>query len=298
MESGQRVREVLEGYGYPCAPIVYDGDLEGTVDALSSFNLVFNALHGGEGEDGTVQAALDQAGIRYTGSGPRASQVAMDKHASKEIMSATRIPTAPWVCLDLEEKEGFARSEDHPELAAFLELHSYPVVIKPNQEGSTVGLTIVKEPTDLDEALLLAGEFGQKILAEVYIPGRELTVTILNGRPLPIVEIVPKHGLYDYECKYSDGMSRYHVPAEIPLDITVAIQGAALRLYQELGCCHYSRVDFRLNDDQQFFCLELNTLPGMTSHSLTPMAAQAAGIGFPELIKMIVDLAFESEESS
>jgi D-alanine-D-alanine ligase len=296
MESGQRVIKVLEGHGYESVPVVYEGDLAGTVEVLRSYDLVFNALHGGEGEDGTVQAALDQAGLRYTGSRSRASSLSMDKDASKKIMSATGVPTAPWACLDIEGSSALVRSEDHPELLAFLEDHPYPVVIKPNQEGSTVGLSIVEDPTALDEALALASEFGSKIIAEVYIPGRELTVTVLNERPLPVVEIIPKHKSYDYECKYSDGMSTYHVPAELPLDITSAIQGAAGKLYQELGCRHYARIDFRLNDEGHFFCLELNTLPGMTTHSLTPMAAQAVGIGFAELISIIVNLAIGSTE--
>lgn len=296
MESGQRVLEVLNTFGYISEPVVYEGDLSSTVEILSGYDLVFNALHGGEGEDGTVQMALEQAGLRYTGSGPSASRLAMDKHSSKEIMSVIGVPTAPWLGLDLEAKQGIVRGDDYPELTVFLEEHPYPVVIKPNHEGSTVGLSIVEDPIDLDEALMLAYEFGPKILVEVYIPGRELTATVLDGRPLPVVEIIPKHKAYDYECKYSDGMSRYQVPAELPLETTSAMQGAAQRLYEGLGCRHYSRVDFRLNDAGQFFCLELNTLPGMTTHSLTPMAAQAVGIGFAELIKLIVDLAFETAE--
>jgi len=293
IESGRRVLDALHALGYKAAPIVYEGELEATIDALLNCDLVFNALHGGDGEDGTVQAAFDEAGIHYTGSRPQASRLAMDKHASKKRMVAAGIPTAPWVSLILAERSTFPHVDDYPALVKFLEEYAFPVVVKPNHEGSTVGLSIVEDGTDLGEALLLAREFGPQVLVENYVPGRELTAAILNERPLPVVEIVPRHRSYDYECKYTDGMSTYVVPAHLPLDITVAIQEAARRLYENLGCRHYARVDFRLNPEGEFFCLELNTLPGMTSHSLVPMAAGAAGLGFEELIDQIVKLAIE-----
>ena len=297
MESGQRVLEAFHSLGYEAVPVVYEGELADTVGAIRRFDLVFNALHGGDGEDGTVQAAFEKAGISYTGSRPQASRLAMDKHTSKERMVAAGIPTAPWVSLVLTEGSAIPRSDSYPAIVSFLEEHHYPVVVKPNCEGSTVGLSIVETPADLDEALLLAREFGPRIVVETYIPGRELTAAILQQRPLPIVEIVPRHQSYDYECKYTDGMSTYVVPADLPLDITVAVQDAAWRLYEGLGCRHYARVDFRLNPDGQFFCLELNTLPGMTSHSLVPMAAKAAGISFTELIDRVVKLALADKGS-
>ena len=297
MESDRRVLEALHTLGYESAPVVYEGELADTVGAIRSFDLVFNALHGGDGEDGTVQAALEKAGISYTGSRHQASRLAMDKHTSKEWMVAAGIPTAPWVSLTLDDDASIPHGANYPALATFLEEHQYPVVVKPNHEGSTVGLSIVEAPTDLDEALLLAREFGPRVLVETYIPGRELTAAILKQRPLPVVEIIPRHQSYDYECKYTDGMSTYVVPADLPLDITAAIQDAARRLYEELGCRHYARVDFRLNPDGQFFCLELNTLPGMTSHSLVPMAAKAVGISFTELIDRIVNLVLPNQGS-
>ncbi len=297
METGCRVLDTLLSLGYEAEAVVYEGGLADTVATLRGYDLVFNALHGGDGEDGTVQAALEQAGIRYTGSRPRASRMAMDKHTSKVRMVEAGIPTAPWVSLTLDEGTVIPHGEDDPVLAAFLKEHPCPVVVKPNHEGSTVGLTIVENATDLDEALLLAREFGPQVLVETYIPGRELTVAILKNRPLPIVEIVPRHQSYDYECKYSDGMSSYFVPAELSLNQTVAIQAVALELFQQLGCRHYARVDFRLNPDGEFFCLELNTLPGMTSHSLVPMAAKAAGLTFEDLIDRIVGLALHGSGS-
>ncbi len=295
LESGRRVLDALHTLDYEAVPVVYEGELAATVVVLQGYDLVFNALHGGDGEDGTVQTAFDRAGIRYTGSRPRASRLAMDKHTSKQRMVTAGIPTVPWVSLTLAGGSSFPRGDSYPALMAFLEEHPFPVVVKPNHEGSTVGLSIVEASTDLDEALLLAGEFGPQVLVETYIPGRELTVSILNQRPLPIVEIVPRHRSYDYECKYSDGMSAYFVPADLPLDLTAAVQDAARRLYEDLGCRHYARVDFRLNPNGNFFCLELNTLPGMTAHSLVPMAAKVVGISFTELIDRIVKLALPDD---
>ncbi|MFB0515610.1 MAG: D-alanine--D-alanine ligase [Candidatus Neomarinimicrobiota bacterium] len=297
LETGRRVMEALHRLGYEAAPVVYEGNLGDMVAALRGYDLVFNALHGGDGEDGTVQTALDKAGIAYTGSRPRASRLAMDKHASKQRMVAIGIPTTPWVSLMLADGPASSYNSTHPELRTFLEEHPYPVVVKPNHEGSTVGLSIVETRIDLEEALLLAREFGSQVLVESYVPGRELTVAILDQRPLPIVEIVPRHRSYDYECKYTDGMSAYFVPADLPLDVTVAIQEEARRLYEDLGCRHYARADFRFNPEGRFFCLELNTLPGMTSHSLVPMAARAAGISFDKLIDSIIRLALSDSRS-
>jgi D-alanine-D-alanine ligase len=293
-ETGQKVLEALLRLGYAATPVVYEGDLDDTIQIVKGFDLIFNALHGGEGEDGTVQAALEKAGIRYTGSTSRASGLAMDKQVSKEVMMAIDVPTPPWLMIEVPSSDRPVHVSRWPKLTEFLSENTYPVVVKPNHEGSTVGVSIVHSSEELDQALLVAREFGSQVLVERYIPGRELTVSILDQRPLPVVEIVPKHGIYDYECKYHNGMSAYHVPAELPMDITVALQEAARRLYLALECRHYARVDFRLDRDRNFFCLELNTLPGMTSHSLVPMAAQAAGISFDELIDRIVRLAMDS----
>lgn len=294
LESGELIMAALGALGYRVIPLVYEGDLATTIPALAGFDLVFNALHGGEGEDGTVQAALEEAGLPFTGSRSASSRLAMDKQLSKQFMVRAGITTPAWVKLDLDISARRQHWKEFPALAAFLEEHGLPLVIKPNHEGSTVGLTIVETPGELDQALMLAGEFGRRVLAETYIPGRELTATVLEDVPLPIVEIVPEGGLYDYESKYSDGRSAYFVPADLPLKTAVAIQDAAVKLYCGLGCRHYARVDFRLNPQGEFFCLELNTLPGMTSHSLTPMAAAAVGIDFNGLIERIVQAALPS----
>jgi len=168
---------------------------------------------------------------------------------------------------------------------------SYPYVVKPADEGSTFGLTIVREESELEDAISLAAEFGDEILIEEFIPGKEITVGILDNKPLPIIEIKPSHNLYDYDCKYTEGMSDYIVPAELSDSIERSLSEDALKIYKIIGCRHYARVDFRLNDEGQHYLLEINTLPGMTSTSLLPKAAKAAGLEFPDLIDTIIKLA-------
>ena len=289
--SGRRIMEALLRLDYAAQPVVYEGQLPATVERLKEFDLVFIALHGGEGEDGTVQSALDAAGLRYTGSPAVASRLAMDKHSAKLRMLVAGIPTAPWVRLELGPGPYLPGATQTAALTNFLSRQGYPVVVKPNGEGSTVGLSIVNDETSLPAALALAREYDEQVLVEAYIPGRELTVTVLDQRPLPIVEIEPRHQVYDYDCKYTAGMSAYTVPAQLPLRLTAAIQGAAQRLYADLGCRHYARIDLRLDPDHRFYCLELNTLPGMTVNSLTPMAALAAGMDFEALLDHIAQLA-------
>lgn len=295
VESGLRISEALVSLGNEVTPIFYEGDLNSLVTSVKGYDLVFNALHGGEGEDGTVQQVLEEIGKRYTGSRPHASRLAMDKHRCKQLMVANGVPTPTWLRLQLEKDSDLPHLDDHPELSEFLVADSFPLVVKPNREGSTVGLSIVHTREDMAEALLIAREFGSSILIEQYIPGRELTTAVLDQEPLPLVEIVPKHQAYDYECKYSDGMSDYFVPAELSADISTRIQEAALRLYKELGCRHYARIDFRLNPELEFFCLECNTLPGMTAHSLVPMAAKAIGMTFNQLVEKILHLAKQQD---
>lgn len=243
--------------------------------------VVFNALHGGYGENGQLAALLDLAGIPYTGSGALASGLGMNKHLSKVIFQANGVPTAPW--------EKYSRREGAD--AAILAARELPLVVKPNEQGSTVGLSIVRQPGELSAALERAFQYGDVTLVEKYIPGRELTVSVLGGEALPIIEIIPESGFYDYEAKYQGGKTRYVVPAELPEELAAKIREAGAGAYHALGCRGYARVDFRLQDDGQFFCLEVNTLPGMTPTSLVPKAAKAVGIGFNELMERIVSLA-------
>jgi len=258
--------------------------------ALSDADVVFLAFHGGAGENGWVQSLLEIAGIIYTGSGPLASALAMNKHISKVMFREAEVETAPWVALSDEEAGGISTIAEKVEINV-----GFPCVVKPNAQGSTIGLTVVQSPEQLAGAVELAREYDQQIMIEQYIPGRDLTVAILDADPLPVVEIIPKHQVYDYTCKYTRGMSQYVVPAQIPPKIEQHIKSQALRAYETLNCRGYGRVDFRLSAEGRLFCLEVNTLPGMTQTSLVPKAAKAAGIQLPELVDRIVKLALQRQ---
>jgi len=243
-------------------------------------DVVFLALHGGTGEDGTLQALLDLVGIPYTGSGHLASGIAMDKDVSKRLVRDAGVPTPDWVMA--------------PAPAELVdERLGWPVVVKPNRQGSTVGLTVVKRQEELDAAVDLALRYDAEVMIERFIPGRELTVGILGDEPLPVGEIIPKHEIFDYECKYQDGMAEEIFPADLAEEEARHIQDLALRAHRALKLAGYSRVDFRMDQEGTFWFLEANTLPGMTANSLLPKAARAAGISFPELCDRICRLAIE-----
>jgi len=241
---------------------------------LSGVDLVFLALHGGAGEDGRIQAVLDLAGLAYTGSNHIASAAAMDKDLAKRLFRAMGVPTADWLMAPADA-ERVAR-----ELG-------WPVVVKPNKQGSTVGLSIVRAAGGLAAAIELAGRFDDEVMIERFIPGRELTVGILDGQALPVGEIITEREVFDYQAKYQQGAAREIFPAELPETLSRAIQALALRAHQALKLGSYSRVDFRLDADQRAWCLEANSLPGLTQASLLPQAAAVAGISFPELCERI-----------
>ncbi|MGB8657945.1 MAG: D-alanine--D-alanine ligase [Candidatus Zixiibacteriota bacterium] len=257
---------------------------------FSEVDVVFLALHGGQGEDGTIQALLDLTGKPYTGSGVLASALAMNKAMSKKIFEREGILTPEWFMID---DDGI--SDISSIVARVDQSLGFPCVVKPNDQGSTVGLTVVEEKQCLAEALACAAKYGKQILVERFIPGRELAVGILGTLPLPVVEIIPEHGIYDYECKYTHGKCNYVCPAEIPEKKTKEIQSIGLNAFKALGCEGYARVDFRYGEDGRFYCLEVNTLPGMTDTSLVPKAAKALGIDFPKLVERIARLALEKK---
>lgn len=250
--------------------------------ALKEADVVFLGLHGGYGEDGSVQAFLDMAGIRYTGSGHLASALAMDKDLSKHLFRRAGVQTANWVMA--------RRDEASEELLGKLGL---PVIVKPSKQGSTVGLSIVKRREELQAAVTEAFKYDDEVMIEQFVPGREFTVGILGDEALPVGEIIPKHEIYDYECKYTPGMAEEVFPAQIPTDKAREAQDLARRAFQALKLRGCARIDFRMTDDGSLFCLEANTLPGMTGTSLIPQAAAAAGISFPELCERIALLARE-----
>lgn len=253
-----------------------------------AIDIVFLALHGGDGEDGHLQALLDLAGVHYTGSGQTASVLAMNKHLAKLIFSAREIPTPAWIFLE-------SAKTTRPEFAEVVTQLGQPFIVKPNEQGSTVGFSIVETETDYFPAVDSAFNHDRAVLLEQYIPGREVTIAILGDRALPVIEIVPEHGVYDYECKYTAGKSQYICPAELSPALTRQAQSISLQAFNAIGCFGYGRVDFRLNNQGELYCLEINTLPGMTATSLVPKAAAAVDIGFAELIETICQLAINGQ---
>lgn len=245
-------------------------------------DVAFIALHGKWGEDGAIQSLLEFKQIPYTGSGVMSSSLSMDKSMSKVMFQHFDVKTPKWFVV---EKKDVDQEIIDTKIRKFF---GYPCIIKPNDQGSTIGLTLCRGKSELEEAVKLAFNFSDKILIEEYIKGREMAVGVIEQHALPIVEIKPKHLIYDYECKYTDGMSEYVVPAEIPEEVTRHLQHQALLAFNSLGCRSFGRVDFLLDKNNNCHCLEVNTLPGLTSHSLLPKGAKAENIDFPELIDRII----------
>lgn len=285
LKTGDACANALRGLGYTVAGIDMGLDVVQAIDKKKP-DAVLIALHGRYGEDGTIQGVLEILGIPYAGSGVLASALAMDKIVSKKIFRHEGIPVAPDVPCYLGEYK--ASPEDS--LKRVETEVGLPVIIKPNREGSTIGCTIVTDRSELKTALETAFECDDQVLAEKFVEGRLLTVGLVGKEPtpLPIVEVIAKKGFYDYESKYTTGMTEYVCPAVIDPDETKRLQEIAVRVHKALGCEDISRVDIILGQDGRDYVLELNTLPGMTETSLVPKAAKAAGIGFPELVEMIL----------
>ena len=269
----------------------YAGEL--SIEAVKSpdvkdVDVVFIILHGGNGEDGTIQALLDLAGIPYTGSGVLASALAMNKYMAKKMFIANDIPTPDFFIL--EKKQNAAPDVIDVKIKSRI---GYPVIIKPVSQGSSVGLSLVNNKNEIDKAIKIGFQYDSQLLFEKYIPGREITVGILGDQVLPIAECIPESGFFDYEHKYTDGKTVYKCPVELPEEIEKALRSLGLKAFKALNCAGFARVDFRLDEDGQVYCLEVNTLPGMTTHSLVPKAAKAAGIDFPRLLERICLIAIE-----
>jgi D-alanine-D-alanine ligase len=245
--------------------------------AAEKFDCVFIALHGRYGEDGSLQGALEQLGIPYTGSGVMASSVGMDKITTKIIWLSKNIPTPRYATV--------APGDDLDAVVAELGL---PLIVKPPLEGSTIGITKVEKAEEFEAAVALAAGFDETVLAEEFVTGREFTVAVLgtgkDARALPIVEIVAPQGNYDYQNKYFTDDTQYHCPAQLDEALTAEIQKHAVDAYRALGCEGWGRVDVLVREsDMRPFLLEVNTSPGMTGHSLVPMAARAVGISYEDL---------------
>jgi D-alanine-D-alanine ligase len=248
--------------------------LSPTAFNIREVELVFLALHGGAGEDGRIQAMLDLAGLAYTGSNHISSAAAMDKDLSKRLFRSIGVPTPNWLMAPV--------AEETVESAL-----GWPVVVKPNKQGSTVGLTVVREPVRLRAAVDRANGYDSEVMVEAFVAGREFTVGILNGLALPVGEIVAPGEVFDYQSKYQAGGAREIFPADIGAAESAQLKDYALHAHGVLKLGAYSRIDFRRDDQGNFWCLEANSLPGMTATSLLPQAAKAAGIEFPDLLDQI-----------
>ncbi len=279
--TGISVFNALEGL-YDVELIDVVGNIENYLFEMKKADLIFNALHGGEGENGIIQSFLEKNKIKFTGSNSYSSSIAINKHLTKRVAKSNGISTPKWLLSKLTKFE--ENIDDIKEL-------KLPLVIKPIDEGSTMGLRLVENYNEIENAFLYASKYSDSIIIEEFISGREMTVGILGDNCLPILEIIPKNRLYDYESKYTQGMSEYICPVKLNDDIKEKMQRDAIKIHKLLGCRHYSRVDFRMSENNQCSLLEINTLPGMTKTSLLPKAAKADNIPFKELIKKIIEMA-------
>jgi D-alanine-D-alanine ligase len=248
------------------------------------FERVFIALHGRFGEDGTVQGALEVLGIPYTGSGVMASALAMDKWRTKLVWEASGIPTPRYAMVRADS--------DWERLVRALGL---PLIVKPAREGSTLGITKVRAAVDMKPAYEFAARFDELVIAEEFVEGQELTASILGDTALPLVRIEAPGGNYDYQNKYFTDDTKYHCPAGIRAEVEEEIRRVALKSFRVLGCRGWGRADVMLRPDGSYSFLEMNTSPGMTGHSLVPMAARAAGMSYPDLcVRILENAALES----
>ena len=266
--------------------VFHTGDLRGLMadPRFGEADIVFLTLHGGGGEDGTIQTLLELAGVPFVGSDRVGCALAMDKDLSKRLLWEANLPTPAWITVRGRE-EALARQEE------IVDQLGFPLIVKPPSGGSTLGLTLVHDAGELPGAVELALEFEERILYEAYVRGREVTVGILGDEPLPVGEIIPQHEIFDYECKYRPGMAEEIFPAELPDTVAAEIQEDALAAHHALRLRDFSRVDFILDEEGMPWCLEANSLPGLTGNSLVPKAARAAGIPFPELCNRLVEMA-------
>jgi D-alanine-D-alanine ligase len=280
LDEAELLESAIHHPGPPALPqdMLRTGDVGLLVNdsRTAGLDVVFLALHGGSGEDGTVQTLLQVAGIPFVGSGPVGCALAMDKDLSKRLARDVGVPTPAWITVEGWD-DGLSRKEE------ILQRLGLPLIVKPPSGGSTLGLTLVHDETELREALALCLEYDERAMFEKYVRGREVTVGILGGEALPVGEIIPEREIFDYDCKYRPGMAQEIFPADLPPDVTRQVQDAALVAHWVLRLRDYSRVDFILDAAGAPWFLEANALPGLTANSLLPRAGRAAEIPFTEL---------------
>lgn len=282
LNTGNAVLNALLEKGYTAVAI--DLEPERLLEQLraETIDVVFNAVHGRYGEDGAIQGVLELAGIPYTGSGICASAVAIDKALCKLLFSAADIPTPRYVLARATEPIAVVNERVTSQL-------KLPLVVKAATQGSSIGVYIVKTQPELIAAIKAAFKYSSCVVIEDFIHGRELTVAVMpNGKALPIIEIIPISGCYDYDSKYTSGATEYVVPAYIEQNLAERIQATALAVYNLVGCCGVARVDLMLANNDSYHVLEINTIPGMTATSLVPKAAAAVGISFGDLCEQLL----------
>jgi D-alanine-D-alanine ligase len=278
LRTGKAIRKALVEKGYTACCIDVGRDIAEKL-VKEKIEIAFIALHGRYGEDGTIQGMLELMGIPYTGSGVLSSALCLHKIMTKKILIHERIPTPSFEFLKREEVEKMAfRKISLP----------FPLVVKPAREGSTIGISIVRKEEELPRALKVAGKYDEEILLEAFMKGKEITVGILNDLPLPIIEIAPKSGFYDYHSKYTKGETEYIIPARINREKYLYAQEISLMAFRALGCLGCARVDLMTDEEGNPYIIDVNTMPGMTETSLLPKAAEFVGISFGELAERIL----------
>jgi D-alanine-D-alanine ligase len=290
LRSGARVEDALERLGHDVVALDVGQDL---IERLreASPDVAFIAMHGRDGEDGTVQELLEILDIPYTGSGVLACVRATDKVLAKHLMIEAGIPTPEFFAFS---ETAFRELGAADALPAIEERLRFPIVVKPSSQGSALGIKFARSAADVPAALVAAFSYDSRVLLERYVDGRDLAVSILDGEPLPVVEAVPTgDGFYDFEARYEIGRTEFVCPAALPDGLTEEAQELAVRTYELLGCSAFGRVDLMLGADGELTVLEANPIPGLTETSLLPQAAEAAGISFDELVGRIVELALE-----
>jgi D-alanine-D-alanine ligase len=288
LKTGEGIFNALINMGYNAKLIDFKGD---NISVFNEIDIAFMALHGKYGEDGSVQGVLELFKIPYTGSGILASSLAIDKIFSKKIFVFEKIPTPEYIELILDNKINSNTLNIKLLQDEINENIKYPVIIKPSREGSTIGITIVNDDNELESAINFAKIYDNRILIEKYISGRLLTVSIIGDEPiaLPIIEIKPKSGFYDFKSKYTVGLTQYIVPAKLDYELELEIKKLSLKVHSSIGCYGVSRVDLILDEKNNPYILEINTMPGMTETSLVPKAAAAVGISFEKLVEIILN---------
>jgi D-alanine-D-alanine ligase len=290
LRSAARVEDALASLGHDVLPIDADSGLVRSLKENRP-DVAVIALHGPGGEDGTPQELLEILGIPYTGPGVAACIRCMDKVLAKHLLRGAEIPTPDWVAFNSTAFRELGAADALEEIEVRL---GFPLVVKPAAQGSALGVRFAASRADVPEALVSAFSYDDRVLLERHVPGRELAVSLLDGEALPIVEVRPKEeDRFNYEARYEIGRTEYLCPADLPDDVTAAVHEIASRTYEALGCSGFSRVDLMLGEDDRPEVLEANAIPGLTDTSLFPMAADAAGLEFEELVARIVELALE-----